>query len=87
LQAVTIGEDGVAEADILVHDATNRTLATMLAAMQPPAMPMALGVLYCNPGLPLDASLHTTETRQSGLPSSGDLDALLRRGDTWTVAG
>jgi 2-oxoglutarate ferredoxin oxidoreductase subunit beta len=87
LQAVTIGEDGVTEVDILVHDATNRTLATMLAAMQPPAMPMALGVLYCNPGAPLDASLRTADSRQSAPPSGKDLDALLRRGDTWTVSG
>jgi hypothetical protein len=59
----------------------------MLAAMEPPAMPMALGVLYCNPGFPLDASPRTTETRKSDLPSGADLDALLRRGDTWTVTG
>jgi 2-oxoglutarate/2-oxoacid ferredoxin oxidoreductase subunit beta len=87
LQAVTIGEDGVTEADILIHDATNRTLATMLAAMQPPAMPMALGILYANPLNTLDASLRTAGFRHASLPSGEDLDALLRRGDTWTVAG
>src|SRR3546814_19203104 len=42
-------ENGVGEADILVHDETNRTLATMLATMQPPHFPVALGALYCDP--------------------------------------
>src|SRR5512132_70632 len=87
LQAVTIGEGGVTEAAILVHDETNRTLATMLAAMQPPAMPMALGILYGNPLNALDASLRTADFRHTSLPSGEDLNALLRRGDTWTVAG
>jgi 2-oxoglutarate ferredoxin oxidoreductase subunit beta len=86
LHAVTIGEDGATGADILVHDATNRTLATMLATMQPPEMPMALGVLYCHPRSPLDASLRTVDSRQSAPPSGKDLDALLRRGDTWIVS-
>ena len=49
LEAVTIGQDGVREADVLGHDETNRTLATMLAAMEPPHFPVALGVLYCDP--------------------------------------
>ncbi|MGE5442214.1 MAG: 2-oxoacid:ferredoxin oxidoreductase subunit beta, partial [Bacteroidota bacterium] len=87
LQAVRLGEDGVTEADILIHDEANRTLATMLAAMQPPALPMALGVLYRNPGSSLDTSLHAADGRQNALPSCEDLNALLRRGDTWTVAG
>ncbi|MGB1548425.1 MAG: 2-oxoacid:ferredoxin oxidoreductase subunit beta, partial [Alphaproteobacteria bacterium] len=43
LEVVTIGENGVEEADILVHDETNRTLAALLAAMQPPAFPIAIG--------------------------------------------
>jgi hypothetical protein len=59
----------------------------MLAMMQPPALPMALGVLYRNPGSSLDAALRTADSRQNALPSCEDLNALLRRGDTWTVAG
>jgi 2-oxoglutarate/2-oxoacid ferredoxin oxidoreductase subunit beta len=87
LEAVIIGEHGVGEADILVHDATNRTLATMLAEMQPPTMPMALGVLYCNPQSSLDAALGMLDGGNDSTPPSTDtLNALLRRGDTWTVA-
>ena len=49
LEVVTIGDSGVTEADIAVHDETNRTLATMLAAMEPPTFPVAVGVIYCDP--------------------------------------
>ena len=85
LELATIGKDGVSEADILVHDETNRALAGMLALMEPPTMPVALSVLYCDPTSSYEdgvkdhleeARLHTPE---------GDLNALLRRGHTWTI--
>ena len=44
-ERVTIGEDGVTEEDILIHDETNRALAGMLALLEPPSMPVAIGVL------------------------------------------
>ena len=84
LETVRIGEDGVTEADILVHDATNRALATMLAAM---TMPMALGVLYCDPAEPLDAVVGAGGRERPARPGGAELDALMRRGDTWTIAG
>jgi 2-oxoglutarate ferredoxin oxidoreductase subunit beta len=87
LEAVTIGEDGVAESDIVVHDQTNRALAAMLAAMQPPRMPVALGVLYCAPAVALDAAM--AEEPGPAVSETGSmtdkLNALLRRGDTWRV--
>lgn len=83
LETVRIGEDGVTEADILVHDQTNRTLATMLATM---TLPVALGVLYCDPAESLDVALHATTRERAAGPSAAELDALLRRGDTWTVS-
>ena len=82
LEAVTLGENGVAETDILIHDATNRTLAGMLAAMQPPRMPVALGVIYRNPAATVDERL-----AGQGKPAmtAEALNQVLRRGDTWTV--
>jgi 2-oxoglutarate ferredoxin oxidoreductase subunit beta len=82
IEAVVVGEDGVGEQDLLVHDQTNRTLATMLAALEPPAMPMALGVLYCDPApayaLPAPVSIDR--------PALGArITEALHRGDTWTV--
>lgn len=52
LERVTIGENGITETDILVHDEGNRALAMLLAALQPPHMPVALGILYRSPGTP-----------------------------------
>jgi len=47
LKVVTIGENGVTEADILVHDATcaDSTLQTKLAMMEGPELPIAMGVI------------------------------------------
>ncbi len=47
LKVVTIGENGVTEDDILIHDATSEdtTLQMKLALMQGPEMPIALGVI------------------------------------------
>lgn len=47
LKVVTIGENGVKESDILVHDAhcQDNTLHTKLALMEGPDMPIALGVI------------------------------------------
>lgn len=84
LQAVTVG-DGE-DADILVHDETNRTLAGLLAAMQPPAMPVALGVLYCAPAEPSAERLRPANL--FGTDAFAEtLNGLLRRGETWTIGG
>ena len=85
LEIVTIGENGVTEADILVHDETNRSLAMLLAGMQPPAFPVALGVLYCNPGPSYEAAVHRQVTETLEKKGPGDLAKLLNRGHTWTV--
>jgi 2-oxoglutarate ferredoxin oxidoreductase subunit beta len=47
LKVVTIGEDGVKESDILVHDASceDTTLHMKLALMEGPDMPIAVGVI------------------------------------------
>jgi 2-oxoglutarate ferredoxin oxidoreductase subunit beta len=47
LKVVTIGEDGVTESDILVHDAhaQDSTIQLKLAMMEGPEMPIAMGVI------------------------------------------
>ncbi len=47
LKVVTLGENGITEDDILVHDATTQdaTLHMKLATMEGPDMPLALGVI------------------------------------------
>lgn len=82
LEAVTIGENGVTEEDILVHDETNRSLATLIAAMDGHDLPMAFGVIYCDPAPTYEAGIEAKldAAKASGTPS---LDALLRQGHTW----
>ena len=89
LEVVEIGKNGVGESDILVHDETNPALAALLAGMEPPEMPIALGVLYCAPAPSYETQVDEQIAALAGgaRPDriTGDLDALLRSGHTWTV--
>jgi 2-oxoglutarate/2-oxoacid ferredoxin oxidoreductase subunit beta len=82
LEVVTPGVDGITEQDFLVHDETNRALAALLASLAPPAFPMALGVLYCDPTSSYD---HDVETQLAAAGTRGDLGALLTKGRTWQI--
>ncbi len=85
LEVVTIGEDGVTEEDILLHDETNATLAYMLARMPYPQFPVAVGVLYAVDRPTYDETLvhqHEVAIEKFG---KGDLDKLLHSGNTWKV--
>jgi 2-oxoglutarate/2-oxoacid ferredoxin oxidoreductase subunit beta len=86
LENVRLGENGVTEADLLIHDEGNITLAFALARMPFPKFPVALGVLHRSPRPTYDALL--VEQRQKAVARSGkgDLQALLRSGETWTVS-
>jgi 2-oxoglutarate ferredoxin oxidoreductase subunit beta len=85
LEAVVVGENGVGKEDLLVHDMTNRTLATMLAAMEPPNMPVALGILYCDPAESFEEMRAARAEGALAYSSASDFNDLLRRGDTWRV--
>ncbi|MGY9106525.1 MAG: 2-oxoacid:ferredoxin oxidoreductase subunit beta, partial [Alphaproteobacteria bacterium] len=63
LEVVTIGEDGITEDDIVIHDETNRSMAMLLSSMQPPEFPVALGVLYCGEGHEFVAAVHAQVAR------------------------
>ncbi|MFI4987309.1 MAG: 2-oxoacid:ferredoxin oxidoreductase subunit beta [Alphaproteobacteria bacterium] len=85
LEVVSLGEGGVAEADLLVHDESNRTVAFMLAQMEPPDFPVALGVLYCNPAPAYEALVAGQIEEAKRRQPQADLNALLRRGTTWRL--
>jgi len=84
VEVVTIGDNGVTEADIIVHDETNRTLAFLLAQLMPPTFPIALGVLYQSPGPSYEQAV-VDQNASAVEKNTGDLDALLRSGHTWQV--
>jgi 2-oxoglutarate/2-oxoacid ferredoxin oxidoreductase subunit beta len=82
LEVVEAGAGGVSAGELLVHDESNRTLATLLAGLEPPDFPMALGVLYCDPAPTYEREVHE-QLALAGKP--GSLDELLRKGRTWEV--
>ena len=87
-----MGEDGVEESDLLVHDEANPMLAQLLAAMEPPDLPVALGVIYCDPAPSYERQVAAQRARRPapGSPDHGGLagiDALLRQAHTWRVEG
>jgi 2-oxoglutarate ferredoxin oxidoreductase subunit beta len=84
LEAVSVPDGNVAGLDILVHDETNRTIAQLLLDMPFGDFPIALGVLYCNPAPPFDTAV-VAQNAKVAAGKARDLNALLRRGDIWTV--
>ena len=85
LEVVPLGEGGLDESELLVHDQTNRPLAGILAEMEPPDFPVALGVLFCSPEESYEAAVYTQiEDAKSASKATG-IDALLRSGHTWSV--
>ena len=85
LEIVTIGEDGVTVDDILVHDETNRSMAFLLAAMEPPSFPIALGVLFREQAPSYESAVLAQVEETTKRLGEGDLDALFNQGHTWTV--
>src|SRR5262249_50974569 len=85
LEVVTLGENGVTDKDLLVHDETNPTIATMLARLQPPAFPIAMGVLYAVARPTYEGTLTQQKSRATERLGTGNLEKLLHSGETWTV--
>ncbi|MEL0106897.1 MAG: 2-oxoacid:ferredoxin oxidoreductase subunit beta [Rhodospirillales bacterium] len=85
LEVVTVDSDA-ADSDILIHDETNLGLAMMLAHMEPPTMPVPIGVLYCNPEASYEQSVDDQIEQLKKDKPAGSLNELLRGGYTWTVS-
>ena len=85
LEVVTVGENGITERDVLVHDETNRTLAGLLARMEPPEFPKALGVIYCDPESTYDGELSSRVSNERADDPLVRFNDRLRKGHTWTV--
>ena len=86
VEVVQLGADGVGEDALLVHDETNHALATLLAVMEPPHFPVALGVLYCDPAPSYEVLVNDQVAEvEKAAQEAPEIDALLRHGHTWTV--
>jgi 2-oxoglutarate ferredoxin oxidoreductase subunit beta len=86
-EVVTIGENGITEADLLVHDeqAEDPYLALMLSRMFWPDFPVPVGVLRAVPRPTHDALLGGQVDAAVARSGRGDLASALASGETWTV--
>ena len=89
LAVTTIGENGVSEDDILVHDAKERDpiLHTMLARMRPPEFPVALGVIRAVNRETFDTGVISQLEYEKENATFKSVDELLKSGETWEVKG
>ena len=89
LEVVTVGENGVTEEDILVHDSTeyDPTLHAMLARMRPPEFPAALGIIRKVNRPTFDEGLLSQLEYEKENAKFNTVDELLKSGDTWSIEG
>jgi 2-oxoglutarate ferredoxin oxidoreductase subunit beta len=87
LRVVKIGEDGITEKDIIIHDATepNPGIQYMLANMRYPEFPVALGVIRAVEGVTYDAAMAEQITEIKKTSKIKCMDDLLMHGSTWKV--
>ncbi|MXP14295.1 2-oxoacid:ferredoxin oxidoreductase subunit beta [Altererythrobacter confluentis] len=84
LTVVDVAGDNWQDAGVLVHDATNRSLAHLLVEMPFGPFPMALGVLYDDPRPTFETAV-IEERARSSAGKDANLAKLLAKGQTWTV--
>lgn len=89
LKVVKIGENGVKESDILVHDATepDPTLHMALINMQLPDFPVAFGVIRSVPAPVYDIEMEAQIKQVQQTRKITCVDELLNSGNTWEVTG
>ncbi len=87
LRVVRIGENGISEKDILVHDAVeaNPGIHYMLANMDYPEYPVALGVIRSVESPTYDMAVHEQIETIRSQSKIKCMDDLLMSGSTWVV--
>ena len=84
-EVVTIGQDGVTESDLLVHDETDPLIAWMLAHLWWPDFPVPVGIVRNLTRPTHDQMLSDQIAQATSTRGAGDLRRLLNAGETWTV--
>ena len=87
LKVVKIGENGISESDVLVHDAhcEDNTLHLKLALMEGPDFPIALGVIRDVAAPTYEVAVHEQIAEISNKKSYHNFAELLRTNDLWEV--
>lgn len=84
-EVVTIGENGITEKDLIVHDEASVFLSHMLGSFERPHFPIPLGVLK-KVSLPTyDDGICDQIKMVKDKKGPGDMEKLLNSGDTWEV--
>ncbi len=85
-EVVKIGENGVAEEDLMVHDENSLVQASVLAQMFQPAFPEPMGVIYVNPDRPsYESASHAQMQEARDKHAELDLQKLVNGRQTWTI--
>lgn len=87
LKVVKIGENGITEADILIHDRYQQDpgIHLMLAKMTPPYYPLALGVIRSAMYPTYDDLVEEQIDNAKANSPIKNVDDLLNSGDTWNI--
>lgn len=87
LKTVTIGENGITEADILVHDAhdPDPTLHLMLVGLNAPEFPVVLGVIRSVEAETYDQKFHQQIAHIQSTSNKKSLQDVLYSGNIWKV--
>ena len=86
-EVVALGENGITEADLLVHDerSPDPAHAYLLSQMESPEFPIPMGVFRALEEPTYDQGVHEQIEKVRAQQPPGDLDDLLRSGDVWEV--
>lgn len=87
LEVVKIGENGITEKDILIHDATSADsgIHIMLSRMTPPELPAAMGVIRSVSEDTYDESMTNLISHAKEESKMKSVDDLLNSGNTWSI--
>jgi 2-oxoglutarate ferredoxin oxidoreductase subunit beta len=86
-EIVTIGENGVTENDLLVHDIylKDPSVAFMLARMEQPEFPQPVGIFRAIERPTYEEMMEDQVAASIAKSGPGNLEKLLNSGDTWVV--
>lgn len=87
LEVVKIGENGITEKDLLVHDKHQREsgIHILLSTMTPPLYPIALGVIRSITDFTYDARMEEMIETEKATGKIKTMDDLLNSGKTWEI--
>lgn len=87
LEVVTIGENGISESDILIHDAHTQSnvLHQMIIQMKLPEFPVAMGIIRDATAPVFDADFHEQISQKKSMSKFNSVDQLFMSGNVFEI--